>query len=321
MPSKQPKKKEKVVLIDGRNLLYRSLFSHKGLAYKGQATSAIYGYPSILKSIIFKLKPKKVFVVWDGLKSKHRLELLPDYKKRDKVRLGFDYEDLKRQEKIIQKMLRYLGISQVYHADCEADDLIYGLVERYKGSRKVYIVSSDKDFNQCIEKGVVVWNDKDNQLVNQKNCKKLKGYNPEQTVDYLSLLGDSSDNIPGYRGIGEAKSLAFLEEFGSIKEFLKNPDAKFKGIDKQKLKELYKVNSMMIDLKVHWDKHLSDIDLKECFIKPAYNLKKFKELCEIYSINSLKKNIFVDEFKSQYYRSHKKTRLKNYGKRKSTISV
>jgi DNA polymerase-1 len=311
---KIPQKKERVVLIDGRNLLYRAYFSHKGLAHKGKSTSAIYGYPAILKSIIWKLKPKKVYVVWDGKLSKHRTSLLPTYKKRDKVRLGFDYEDFERQEKVVMETLKLLGISQVYHKDIEADDLIYGLATKYKTKRIVYIVSSDKDFDQLLDKRVRIWNDKENLLLTHINLKKKKGYKPFQCVDYLSMLGDDSDKIPGYRGIGEKGAIEFLNKFGSIYDFLENDEAKFKKVDKAELRRVFELNRQLIDLKVHWDNNLSHINPSEFFIRPAYDIEAFRKLAKKYSLNSLTKRIFVEEFKNQYYRTHKKTKLKKYDK-------
>ncbi len=309
-----PQKKERVVLIDGRNLLYRSHFSHIGLASKGKSTSAIFGYPNILKSIIWKLKPKKVYVVWDGKKSARRMEILPDYKRREKPRLGFDYEDFDRQEKVVRQILKYLGISQVYHPRMEADDLIYALSERYKKKRNVYIVSSDKDFDQLLCSRVRIWNDKENKLITHKNCKKIKGYTPEQCVSFLALTGDKSDNIPGYKGIGEAKAKQFLEQFNTIEEFLGGANNGFKGIEAYKLKEVWKINKEMIDLAYHWHHNCRHIVPTDWFIKPDFNIEAFKELAKKYSMDSLKKSIFVDEFKKQFHRSHTNKKLKNYGK-------
>lgn len=311
---KIPQKKERVVLIDGRNLLYRAYFSHKGLAHKGKSTSAIYGYPAILKSIIWKLKPKKVYVVWDGKLSKHRTKLLPTYKKRDKIRLGFDYEDFERQEKVVMETLKLLGISQVYQKDMEADDLIYGLSQRYKAKRIVYIVSSDKDFDQLLEKRVRIWNDKENLLLSHISLKKKKGYKPFQCVDYLSMVGDDSDKIPGYKGIGEKGALEILNKFGTIYDFLENDEFKYKKVDKAKLREVFELNRQLIDLKVHWDINHIDLNLAECFIRPNFDIEAFKKLAKKYSLISLTKRIFVEEFKNQYYRTHKKTKLLNHGK-------
>lgn len=318
---KIPRKKERVVLIDGRNLLYRAYWSHKGLAYKGKSTAAIYGFPSILKSILFRLKPKKVFVVWDGKKSTYRMKLLPDYKKRDKPRLGFDFEDFERQEKMVKTMLQTLGISQVYHKKMEADDLIYGLCERYKSQKKVYIVSSDKDFDQLIGPNVVVWNDKDNKIINLKTCKKYKGYEPHQCVDFLCLTGDKSDNIPGYKGIGDKGALKFLNEHLSIAHFLENPKKPtHKGIDRNVLEKLYALNLRVIDLRVHWEQYTPSLELKDCFIKPNYSIESFKELALNHGMKSLIKRAFLKEFKTQFYRSHKKKVLVK-GKPKEKIKL
>jgi DNA polymerase-1 len=315
MENKEPKarvarKKEKYVFVDGRNLLYRSYYSHLGLASKGKSTSAIFGFPTILKSIIHKLKPKKIYVVWDGHKSEKRMELLPDYKKRTKTRLGFDFEDFQRQEKVVRKQLKTLGISQVYMPNMEADDLIYYLVSHYKKKKMCYIVSSDKDFEQLLDSRVLIWNDKDNKLITKVNLKKHKGYKPHQVVDYLCLTGDASDNIPGYPGIGEKRAMDFLSKFPSIAHFLEDEDASYKGIDKTKLIPIYDRNLQLIDLEVHFKENYPDFDYREAFIKPEFDIAKFKEMALKYSMKSLTKKLFLKEFKSQYHRAHKKKLVK-----------
>ena len=311
-----PQRKERVVLVDGRNLLYRAHYSHNGLQSKGESTSAIFGFPSILKSIIWKLKPKKIYVVWDGRKSERRMELCPGYKRRDKPKLGFDYEDFDRQERAVKEILISLGISQVYHPRMEADDLIYALSERYKIKRNVYIVSSDKDFDQLLCPRVRIWNDKDNKLITHKNCKKVKGYHPHQCVSYLALTGDKSDNIVGYKGIGEKKAIQFLEKHETIEQWLYDNEniEPIKGIEPEKLEAIWKVNKEMIDLAYHWEWNCRHIVIKDCFIRPEYSLEKFKKLAKKYSMDSLKKSIFVNEFKKQFHRSHKNKKLKDYGK-------
>lgn len=84
---------------------------------------------------------------------------------------------------------------------------------------------------------------------------EVMGYTPEECVDYLCLLGDNSDDIPGYKGIGEKKTRQFLDEFGSIKAFLKDPRAQFKGIDRDGLEDLYRRNTELIDIRIALKNH------------------------------------------------------------------
>jgi DNA polymerase-1 len=285
----------KAVIIDGKNMLYRANYSNSGLQYKGQSVSALYGFLQILGSVIRKLKPDYVIICWDGLK-KHpaRMKLLPNYKKRDNPRIDFDAKAFYAQEDAVRKMVAELGIPQIWDKEMEADDYIYHFTRILKKKYdKVYIVSADKDFNQLISKKVWIWDDRNNKLIHHKNLEKEKGYTAAQCVDYLSLIGDKSDNIPGYKGVGEKTAIAFLEKH-SIEEYVSNLEIPpFKKVDRTELRKIWKVNREMIDLKYFYLKHLKG-KLQSKAFTPEPDKKKFIKLCKKYGFKSFQLSTFVN---------------------------
>jgi DNA polymerase-1 len=291
------KTQDPLLIIDGNNYAHKSYHAYSRLSYKGQGVSVIFGMPSIIKSLIFHHEPKRVIIVWDGNKSKHRLKALPKYKDRSH-KVNMDYEDFLIQKAIVQKMFTYLGVTQVLNPEQEADDLIAVLVSKLgKRYKNIIIASGDKDFHQLLSKGVFIWNDSLKQMITQETCKILFGYNPNQTVDYLTLLGDTSDNIPGYRGMGEKKSAAFLAKYNSIQAFLDSKE-EFPSIDRNKLLEVVRINRLLIDLSYYQSKFKEELTIQ--FIgdtsKPKIKAEKFKAICKKFRLNKFMSTSFIKQY-------------------------
>ena len=291
--------KNKILIIDGNNQLYRAHFSHSNMAYKGQSVSCIYGVPSIIGSIIKKLKPTKVFMTWDGKKSLRRLELLPTYKSKRK-KIDPTFESIFKQKEVVIKMINRLGIAQVHDITMEADDYIYSLVRAYKNkpNTEIVIASGDKDFHQLIRKNVTVWDDRKNLMITRKNCKSEFGYTPSQCVDYLCLFGDKSDEIPGYPGCGEVTALKLLKEYGSIENYIK-VKGKIKSIDPVKLEAINPRFKELIDLKYFYEKNIKG-KVQINYLhgpQPKYREEKFKIICRKYSLIMFQKSGFLKPFK------------------------
>lgn len=292
----------KLIIFDGNHLLYRAYYKFMNLkTLEGTKTSIIYGVPYIIESLIRRLMPTEVITVFDGSKkSEFRLTIAPNYKKRDK-KLGWDAEDFFNQRDISIMMLQCLGIKVARREDLEADDVIAMITRRYvKKGYDVIIVSGDKDFNQLISDQVSVFNVSKGKMLTKLNLQSLLGYKPEQTVDYLSLRGDESDNIDGYHGIGEKKALNLLDTYGSIKSFLKTDD-KFGKVDKVKLKELMKRNKKLIDLKYYYRKFLRKDSIPFLNPEPELDEEQFRIFCGMYETNSFLKKQFIKTYKNLYH--------------------
>lgn len=287
--------KRPYLVIDGDNELYRAFFKHSNMEYGGQKTGALFGMPRSVSSMIKKLKPKKVFIVWDGKKDPIRKELAQDYK-LTKARLGVDKEDAFRQKNILMAMFTNLGIDQLHKHNIEGDDHTYMMVrELRKKGRPIVIVSTDKDFRQLISEKVSIWNDRKNEMTTKENCKSLHGYDADECVDTLCLMGDKSDNLAGYPGMGEKTTRKLLDEFGSIRNFLSDSSNEFSRLDHENLKRVYSVMREMVDLKYFYNKNLKG-KKKLTLFEGDLNPKKHRELCEKYGLKTHQGAKFIKSF-------------------------
>ena len=285
--------KKHILLIDGENILHQSFHKFEKLkSTDGRPSGAIFGFFKSLHMYIDRFNPKEVYITFDNGHSEFRDKLNPNYKGHRK-NISIDYESLQLQKAEIMKILRYLRINYIFDKNksynYEGDDFLAYLVLKKFNKDKVTIVSSDKDFNQLISSSVKIFNPRKEQYVREDNCKDLFGYSPDETVDYLSLVGDKSDDIEGYPGMGPKKTRTFLDKYGSINNYLKDHDD-------EKMKAVYEKNRQLIDLK--W--YINNIPLKSLPMK-RYNdknlkLEKFKEICITYSLASFMTNNFIKVF-------------------------
>lgn len=285
--------KKHVLLIDGENILHQSFHKFENLkSTDGRPSGAIFGFFKSLHMYIDRFNPKEVYITFDNGHSEFRDKLNPNYKGHRK-NISIDYESLQLQKAEIMKILRYLRINYIFDKNksynYEGDDFLAYLVLKKFNKDKVTIVSSDKDFNQLISSSVKIFNPRKEQYVREDNCMDLFGYSPDETVDYLSLVGDKSDDIEGYPGMGPKKTRTFLDKYGSINNYLKDHDD-------EKMKAVYEKNRQLIDLK--W--YINNIPLKSLPIKrykdKNIKLEKFKEICITYSLASFMTNNFIKVF-------------------------
>jgi len=264
----------------------------------GTPTGITYGFIYILKGLISQLKPDDVYIIFDGGRSKERMGILNSYKDREKKE-GWDADDFYRQKGLTNDMLTCLGVKVIEKKKTEADDMIWLLIRKLKRHNKITLISSDKDFNQCLSKEVQIWNPGKKCMVTIKNVEKLFGYKAESCVDYLILDGDASDKIPGMPGVGPKTAIKFLNEYGSIYNYLDNPKFKFKKWDRGKLEEVYLRNRELIDLRLFVRKYLTSKDL---IIKneniTEIDLKEFSFICADNSIRTFMQPSFIKQFKN-----------------------
>lgn len=301
--------KKHYLLVDGEGLLHQSFHKFQNLkSSDGIHTGAIFGFFKSLKMYLYRFNPDDVYVVFDNGHSKYREELLGTYKDHRK-RIDIDYESLQFQKKEIRKMLKILNIKYIFDKErkCnyEGDDFIAYLVLKYlHRKQKITIVTADKDFNQLLRgQSIKIYNSRKDQLVYESNCKSIYGYKASETVDYLSLVGDTSDDIPGYKGIGEKKALQFLEKYGSIEKYLAQEQCLPDDPNHIKMKEVWDRNQKLIDLKWFCNNHeLSNLPLYE--YSKGIKLKALKKFVDTYQLGSFEDNIFIREFQNQYVRTY-----------------
>jgi len=272
---------KRVILVDGNNLMFRSFYA---TAYsgnimrnsKGFPTNALYGFVSMMNKIINEENPEYIAVAFDIGKN-FRKEKYDFYKEGRQA----TPDDLKRQMPIARDILKAMGIKYLELAPYEADDII-GTLARMADLDPEYdatIISSDRDLLQLISPVVDV------KLLKQKDYIKYNpetflldwGIEPIKIIDLKALAGDSSDNIPGVRGIGDKTALKLLQEYGSLEGIYDNLD-KIKGKTKEKL-ETDRENAFM-------SKEIAtiyrDVPLDITFEEIKYTGPKESELATIY---------------------------------------
>ena len=206
----------RLLIVDGHAYAYRAFFAIRSLrSPTGQPTNAIYGFVKMLEKMRAALKPTHSIVVWDGGLSAERMAALPGYKaQRPEMP-----DDLRPQFDGIGEYLSAAGISSYCGDGVEADDYIACLAGRAVGAgMAVVIASSDKDFMQLVSPriGLLNPNDKSEAVWTDEQVRAKSGVAPAQIVDWLALMGDSVDNIPGVPGVGPKTAADLLNRFGSV---------------------------------------------------------------------------------------------------------
>jgi DNA polymerase-1 len=208
--------KAKLLIVDGHCYAYRAFFAIRSLTSpSGTATNAIYGFIRMLAKVQALIQPSHVLVVWDGGLARERMILLPEYK----AQRAEMPSDLEAQLDQIVHYLHASNITSYVQDGCEADDCIASITERAVAAGwEVVIATSDKDFMQLVSPHVWLLNphDKTETLVGVEQVKSKTGVEPTQIVDWLSLIGDAVDNIPGAPGVGPKTATDLLRQFGSV---------------------------------------------------------------------------------------------------------
>jgi DNA polymerase-1 len=224
---------ERLFLIDGTALAYRSYFafagsSSGGLTTKdGKPTSAIYGFTTTLRSLLEREKPDRIAIAFDigPTEELERTKLYPDYKStREKAP-----DEMLSQLDDIERVVRAHGIPIVHAPGHEADDVIATLaVQGRDRGMEVFLVTGDKDFMQIVDEHIKLWNLRSStsapEILGPKEVVQKFGVEPKQMIDLLSLMGDSSDHVPGVPRVGQKTAAELLQQFGTLDEVLARKD-------------------------------------------------------------------------------------------------
>ena len=288
-------KKKTVLLIDGENILHQSFHKFEKLkSTDGKPSGAIFGFFKSLHMYLTRFEPDEVYISFDNGHSPIRMKLLPNYKGHRK-NISVDYESLQSQKAIIMKMLGMLRINYIFDKNnntlYEGDDFLAYLAIKKFQSEKVILISSDKDFNQLLNKNLRVYNPRKDEMIRVENCRDLFGYHTHETVEYLAMVGDISDDISGFPGIGPVKARKILDE-GRIEKFIAQSK------NKEYLK-IWRRNEQLIDL--FW--FVRNIPLEKLPLKSKKKFKydKFKKICVEYSLSSFLTDQFIEPFKELHH--------------------
>ena len=232
------KAKEKLLIVDGHNLLFQMFFGmpNRIINKDGKAIQGVIGFVGALNKIMKQVKPTHVVVLFDGEHENPRTELLPEYKgNREDYSLVEEEENPFSQLPDVYRALDYMGIKHCETEDVETDDVIASYTLTYGEKINIVISSWDSDFFQLINENVSIlrYRGKCTTICDVAYLREKFDVAPEVYADFKSLVGDNADNIKGAKGIGPKTASALLKQFGSLKEVLKRTAE----IEKKKVRE------------------------------------------------------------------------------------
>lgn len=219
--------KNKVLIVDGMALLFRSFYATAMSGYfmvnsKGVPTNAIYGFVKHLFAALKEYDPSHVVCCWDMGSTTFRTDMFPEYK----ANRGEAPVELIPQFDLVKEVVDSLDIPNVGLVGYEADDCIGTLAKQYQSQSEVLILTGDQDMLQLLDENIKVILLKKGysnyEVFEEATFFDQKGITPSQMVDLKALMGDSSDNYPGVKGIGEKTALTLLKKYSSIEGILDN---------------------------------------------------------------------------------------------------
>lgn len=212
-----------IILVDGSSYLYRAFHALPPLATRlGTPTGAVHGVVGMLKLMLKTWQPEYVGVIFDAKGKTFRDDLYPAYKAHRPPMP----DDMRVQIEPLHALIRALGLPLIVEEGVEADDVIGTLARQAEAEgRSVLISTGDKDMAQLVSPLITLVNTMTKTTLDPSGVEAKFGVRPDQIIDYLSLMGDSVDNVPGVPGVGPKTAIKLLQEYGSLANLMANADA------------------------------------------------------------------------------------------------
>lgn len=216
------KSKPLLILVDGSSYLYRAFHALPPLTNRnGQPTGAVYGVVRMVRKLLEQEQPDRVAVIFDAKGKTFRHEMYSDYKANRPPMP----DDLQVQIEPLHQLIKALGIPLLSEAGVEADDVIGTLAKiAVADKHRVLISTGDKDMAQLVNKDVTLINTMNDAYMDVAGVSEKFGVTPEQIIDYLALMGDKVDNIPGVPGVGPKTATKWLQQYSDLSGVMTNAD-------------------------------------------------------------------------------------------------
>ena len=276
------------MIIDGSSIFYRAFYAMPNLTSpNGEPTGGITGFANIVLKLLRENNPDYAAVALDYSRKTFRNEIYPEYKaNRENMP-----DELSAQIPMLSEFINALGIKSIILPGYEADDII-GTLATQAENFQVEIVTGDRDALQLINEKICVLLTKNNKVEKYDEEKFLKeyGFAPKKLVDFKGLSGDTSDNIPGIKGIGIKTATKLLQEFGSLEEILDNVEEisskKFRELIKNSV-EIAKISKKLAEINCN----VPDVEFNEEDFKIVPNFALVDKFCTRYALNVAQKKI------------------------------
>ena len=216
-------KPKQLILVDGSSYLFRAFHALPPLvSSKGQHTGAVKGVINMIRSLVKTNPDSNIAIVFDAKGSTFRNRIYKEYKAHRPPMP----DELRSQIKPIHDIIRAMGLPMLIIDDVEADDVI-GTLSRQAcvAGIKTLVSTGDKDLAQLVNEDITLMNTMTNEYLDVAGVEKKFGVGPERIIDYLALMGDKSDNIPGVPGVGPKTAIKWLQEFGSMEAIIENAES------------------------------------------------------------------------------------------------
>lgn len=265
----------KLIVIDISNFIFRAFYAIRPLnAPDGTPVNAVYGVLSMLHNMIVKYEPTHILVARDTKEGSFRKDLYPEYK----ANRSEPPDDLKPQFDLVDKLIDCLGLTQIKMPGFEADDIIGSVALQWADQfEEVLIASGDKDLMQFVRGPVKILDTMKDKIYEREDVKDKMGVYPEFIVDYLALIGDSSDNIPGVPGIGPKGASGLIEEFGKLENILNNTD----NVRNKRAQTALKAHPELAHISYKLATIVTDLELGKTVAECRYQLQ-LSDSCEEY---------------------------------------
>ncbi len=213
-----------VFLLDGSSFLYRAFYSLAPLTTReGKQVQVVYGFCRMFKKLIKQFSPSHMAIAWDPKRDvpSARVQLYAEYKATRQAAPS----ELNAQRQMVKEFCSIIGITQVERPGVEADDVLYSLAQDFsKEGFKVILVTSDKDMRQCVDSSIVIFDPFKDEFLDITAVELRYGIPLHKLAFYFALIGDSSDNIPGVRGIGPKTAEGLVKKFESLEDLYAHLD-------------------------------------------------------------------------------------------------
>ncbi len=271
-----------LILVDGSSYLFRAFHALPPLtSSKGQPTGAIYGVINMLKKLVAEYQPEHMAVVFDAKGKTFRNDLYKDYKAHRPPMP----DDLRTQIEPIHELVDALGYPRLVVPDVEADDVIGTLARQAaEAGHDVLISTGDKDLAQLVTDRITLINTMNNSISTPDSVVDKFGVPAEQIIDYLALIGDSADNIPGVPKVGPKTAVKWLSQYESLDNIIAHAD-EFKGKVGEYLRDSleqlplsYQLATIVCDVKL-------DVHPDELTLQPA-DTGRLRELYQEFELKT-----------------------------------
>ncbi|MBY0415646.1 MAG: DNA polymerase I [Bdellovibrionales bacterium] len=214
--------KKRLIIVDVSNFIFRAFFAIRPMhTPEGVPTNAVYGMLTMLLKLLSDHRPTHVFLARDTKGGSFRNQLYDQYK----ANRSAPPEDLIPQFALIDQLIKQMNLPTFSHDNYEADDIIGSACVQWKNQfDEIFIASGDKDLMQFVHGNTKLLDTMKDKIYSPDDVEVKMGVRPEQIVDYLSIVGDTSDNIPGMKGIGAVGAAKLLKEYGTLENIIANKD-------------------------------------------------------------------------------------------------